>query len=98
MTKMNVWRGLFRLWVVGAIGWTLFVGALTLDKVQSPSVPFKYFAVYGSDMTLYEWTEQGTPRIDGGYQQIDFPNNVVVYAAKSYQGETLNDWARRFAK
>jgi hypothetical protein len=41
-------------------------------------------------MTLYEWTEPGAPRIEGGYQRIEFPNNVVVYAARTYGEESLN--------
>lgn len=95
---MDIWRGLFRLWVLASGLWLLFVGALHWDEVRSPFVETHYFAI-SNRMVLsgMPWMRWGAEEPQG-YTRIDFPNRIVVFAENGIPEASLNEWARSFAR
>ena len=51
---MNVRRGLFRLWIVLALLWAVFIGSLTWEKIYSPVVAPRIYVYEPETRTFAE--------------------------------------------
>jgi hypothetical protein len=93
---MNVWRGLFRLWIVASCLWAMLVALISWRGIYEPYLPE---AAYELSSTLeVQWAPHRAYLVSTppGYTRIQFPNQIVVFASSDIPQSTLNEWAPRF--
>ena len=73
---MNVRRGLFRLWIVVALLWAVFIGSLTWEKIYSPVLAPQIYVYEAETRTfadLFQVDDVPHPRTE-----ISFPAEKVT--------------------
>jgi len=91
---MNVWRGLFRAWILASVLWALFVAFITYSQIISVHLPRNTYTLDGADLELREYPDYVAP--EKGYRTVKFPNDVYVHVAPSIGDDKYPLWRPRF--
>jgi hypothetical protein len=93
---MNLWRGLFRLWVLASGLWLLWAVVMFEGRVRHPFIGERHY-VLTNDIGLLEldWPRMETTPLSG-HRRVEFPNSVVLYAQDGVTDQRLKDFSQSF--
>lgn len=96
---MNIWRGLFRLWVLATVLWLGLVVAVSYNPIVNPWLPIENYLVPDTTRGLFKLDSYSVSQeIRNSHREIKFPNNVYVYATLQIPDSYLNQLAPEFMR
>ena len=97
---MNIWRGMFRIWLIGSAGWAVVISYEAWDRIREPYLtPHKY--IYdGSTGTIDRLTEEQSSRIGFAllteYDELPLANSVTLYVPRAVDIEVTRPRVQEF--
>src|SRR5215472_4479207 len=100
---MNWKRGLFRLWVAVSAVWLVIVAVFSYGQIVSPDIQPHTYVLLNANSDIHEFNIF----YDTGFQlpsdfklaeqtRIDFPNNVILFAANNIPSDVLKTRSQSF--
>jgi hypothetical protein len=96
---MKIARGMFRLWILLSAVWLILVAAVSFESITNPYLSTRSYIL--PDQTLKPYLSDSPYvafDIQKSHTEMEFPNEVKVYAHPSISVDSLSAWAREFAR
>ena len=102
--SVNLRRGFYRIWLAVSAVWLICVAAFSYEQVVSPDIQPRIYLLLNANSDFQEYKLRDDPQglqLPRGFRlseqrEIDFPNNVTLYAQIDIPATVLDARTKRF--